>query len=185
MKKNKKFGLSAILLLVAVLVGCSNDDDVVKTRAGQSLYVVARQSADAPIQYKAEMPLFSLSNIKSFNTATGEMELENVIIDTHLFYDNGCQYRVYFYDDDDLLFDALAVSFFSSTGYWNQLTFQCDFFGPGDEWDASKSRFYLLYGYPGTIIGDESIQELIQKNAAGMDRFLEILRQAGKIVNAE
>ena len=114
----------------------------------------------------------SLDNIKSFNTETGELKLENVVFDTHLFQDIACQYRVYFYDGDDLLFDARAVSWFSSAGYFSDLTFQ-----------TIGSGIYIRYGYPGTIVGDEAVKELMKKNEAGMERFIEILRRAGKIVN--
>ena len=187
MKKRLNQWLCTMLVLAAGCFSCSDDSDkgFVNTRTGQSLYVVARQSADAPIQYQAEMPLFTLDNIKSFNPETGELRLENVVFDSHLFQDIACQYRVYFYDGNDLLFDARAVSWFSSAGYFSDLTFQCSCFGPGDEFDASESHFYIRYGYPGTIMGDETVKALMEKNAAGMERFVTILRQAGKIVNTK
>ena len=178
------------LVLALVLGACSNGEDNPGVGGGyanteHSLYAVARQSVDAPIQYQAEMPLFSLDNIRSFNTETGELMLENVVFDSHLFSDIGCQYRVYFYDGDDLLFDARAVSYFSSAAYFSDLTFQCVAFGPGDTFDASETPFYIRYGYPGTLVGDEAVQELMLKNAAGMERFIEILRQTGKIMSDE
>ena len=169
-----------ILYFVLGLVfytACSNDDDF----AGGSLHAVARLNADAVVQYEKEMALFTLNDIKSFDTKTGEITFNHFILDTHLFWGG---YRVYFYDGDILLFDAVPVSWFSSIGYFDQLTFQCDFYGPDDMWDASQSHFYLLYGYPGTIKGDPTIEKLKQKNAAGMDRFIQILRRAGKIVDA-
>ena len=187
MKKSINQWLCAILVLAAGCFSCSDDSDngFVNTGTDQSLYAVARQSADAPIQFQAEMPLFSLDNIKSFNTETGELRLKNVVFDTHLFSDIGCQYRVYFYDGNNLLFDARAVSWFSSAGYFSDLTFQCIGFGAGDEFDASETPFYIRYGYPGTIVGDETVKELMKKNEAGMERFIEILRRAGKIVNTQ
>lgn len=191
MKKSMNLWMSMMLMLATICMGCSSDDDndTVNTRSdygpNTSLYAVARQGADAPIQYKAEMPLFSLDNIRSYNTETGELVLENVVFDQHLFSDIGCRYRVYFYDGNDLLFDARAVSYFSSAGYFSDLTFQCTGFGPGDEFDASDSHFFIRYGYPGTIIGDETVVELMRKNAAGMERFVSILRQAGKTVNVQ
>ena len=130
--------------------------------------------------------MFSLSDIDSFNTATGEMTFKNtVVFDNHVFYDGACRYRVYFYSGDDLLFDATAVSWVSSAAYFDQLTFQCDFYGREDVSKASGRHFYLTYGYPGTVEGDDSIEELKKKNAAGMERFLSILGKARKIVNAE
>lgn len=182
MKKSKILYMTAILLLAVGNNSCSSDDDVYNI-ASHSLYAIARQSADAPIQYQAEMALFSINDIKNFNTETGELTLQDFVFDTHLFSDIGCQYRVYFYSGDDLLFDARAVSWFSSAGYFNDLTFQCDIYGPDETWDASKSHFYLRYGYPGTIQDDESIEELKKKNADGMKRFINILRQSGKIIN--
>lgn len=176
-----------VMWSLMLLTACSSSDndfsDAGVAKASQKLHAVARQSADASFQYKAEMPLFSLNDVKSFNTKTGEMKFKNVKFDSHLFQDVGCKYRVYFYDGDDLLFDAVAVSWFSSVGYFDQLTFQCDVFGPDETWDISKSHFYLSYGYPGTISGDKSIEKLKQKNAAGMERFIKILQQTGKIVN--
>ena len=193
MKRNKILWLGAILFSTALCCGCSSDDDdstTPVTRSGntadQSLYAIARQGDDAPIQYKAEIPMFSLSDIESFNTATGEITFKgNVVFDSHIFYDISCKYRVYFYSGDDLLFDARAVSWLSSAGYFDQLTFQCGFFEAADYTKTSKTNFYIHYGYPGTIDGDESIKELKKKNAAGMERFLSILSKAGKIVNAE
>lgn len=184
MKKRINYWLCAMLILASGCISCSDDSDngFVNTRADQSLYVVARQSADAPIQYQAEMPLFSLDNIKSFNTETGELRLENVAFDSHLFSDIGCQYRVYFYDGNDLLFDARAVSWFSSAGYFSDLTFQYIGFNASDALDSSERIFYIRYGYPGIIVGDETVKELMNKNAPGMERFISILRQAGKIV---
>lgn len=184
MKKSRNLWLGMMLMIAAVCVGC-NDDYGVITHGDLTLYAVARQSADASLQYKAEMPLFSLNNIKSYNPETGELVFENVVFDKHLFYDAGCQYRIYFYDGNHLLFDARAVSFFSSAGYFSDLTFQCSCFGPGDEFDASERHFYIRYGYPGTIMGDETIKALMEKNAAGMERFVTILHQAGKIVNTK
>jgi hypothetical protein len=130
------------------------------------------------------MPVFSLSDIESFNPKTGEIKFKDIAFDKELFYDIACKYRVYFYAGDDLLFDARTVSWFSSVGYFDQLTFQCDFYGPSDD-GLKNSRFFLSYGYPGTIDGDETIKELMKKNAAGMERFISILSKAGKIVNAE
>ena len=175
-------------MLAVVNNGCSRDNDVnnnedTNNPSGRSLYAIARQSADAPIQYQAEMPLFSINNIKTFNPETGELTLQDFTFDTHLFSDIGCKYRIYFYHGDDLLFDARAVSWFSSSGYFDDLTFQCDVYGPDETWDSSKSHFYLLYGYPGTIQGDERVEELKKKNAAGMKCFVSILRQSGKIAN--
>lgn len=176
-KSNLLVVSGVILMLTAGGSCCSNDDDL----ADSSIHVIARQSADAMVQHKEEMELFSLNDIKSFNIKTGEITFNHFVFDTHLF-DGG--YRVYFYDGDVLLFDAIPVSWFSSMGYFDQLTFQCDFYGPDDKWDASNSHFYILYGYPGTIMGYQTIEELKQKNAVGMDRFINILSMAGKIVYA-
>ena len=187
MKKNIVLWMSMLLLSMTagVSTGCSSDDDEepVCDKSGLAIYVVARQDADAPHQYEAEMPLFWLYSIESFNTETGELKLADFKFDTHLFHDIDCKYRVYFYNGDDLLFDARAVSWLSSASYGSDLTFQCDAYGPGDLWETSKSHFYLRYGYPGTVEGDPAVEALKQKNAAGMERFVSILRNAGKIVN--
>ena len=193
MKRNKILWLCAILFSTTLCCSCNSDDDSTisaktATRsvsiADRSLYAIARQSSDAIIQHKAEMPVFSLSDIESFNPKTGEIKFKDIAFDKELFYDIACKYRVYFYAGDDLLFDALTVSWFSSVGYFDQLTFQCDFYGPSDD-GLKNSRFFLSYGYPGTIDGDETIKELMKKNEAGMERFVSILRKAGKIVDAE
>lgn len=194
MKRNKILWLCAILFSTTLCCSCSSNDDdsttSVKTAtrsvsiADRSLYAIARQSSDAIIRHKAEMPVFSLSDIESFNPKTGEIKFKDIAFDKELFYDIACKYRVYFYAGDDLLFDALTVSWFSSVGYFDQLTFQCDFYGPSDD-GLKNSRFFLSYGYPGPIDGDETIKELMKKNAAGMERFVSILSKAGKIVNAE
>ncbi len=194
MKRNKILWLGAILFSTALCCSCSSDDDdstnsVTRSdnTADKTLYAIARQGDDAPLPYKAEIPMFSLSDIESFNTATGEITFKNtVVFDNHVFYDGSCRYRVYFYSGDDLLFDATALSWVSSAAYFDKLTFQCDFFnGREDVSKASGRHFYLTYGYPGTIDGDESLKELKKKNADGMERFLSILSKAGKIVNAE
>jgi len=193
MKRNKILWLGAILFSTTLCCSCSSDDNDsiapitrADNTADKTLYAIARQGDDAPIQYKAEIPMFSLSDIDSFNTATGEMTFKNtVVFDNHVFYDGACRYRVYFYSGDDLLFDATAVSWVSSAAYFDQLTFQCDFYGREDVSKASGRHFYLTYGYPGTVEGDDSIEELKKKNAAGMERFLSILGKARKIVNAE
>ena len=185
MKKNIVLWMSVLLLsMTAGLSSCSSDDDEepVCDKSGMSIYAVARQSADAPTQYIAEIPLFTLYEIKSFNPETGELVFSDFTFDTHVFHDIACKYRVYFYNGDDLLFDARAVSWLSSAAYSNDLTFQCDVYGPGDTWETSKSHFYLRYGYPGTAVGDPDIEALKQKNAAGMERFVNIIRNAGKIV---
>ena len=193
MKRNKILWLCAILISTTLCCSCNSDDDSTTSAktatrsvsiADRSLYAIARQSSDAIIQYKAEMPVFSLSDIESFNPKTGEIKFKDIAFDKELFYDIACKYRVYFYAGDDLLFDARTVSWFSSVGYFDQLTFQCDFYGPSDD-GLKNSRFFLSYGYPGTIDGDETIKELMKKNAAGMERFVSILSKAGKIVNAE
>ena len=194
MKRNNILWLGAILISITLCGSCSSNDDDSTTSAktatrsvsiaDRSLYAIARQSSDAIIQYKAEMPVFSLSDIESYNPKTGEIKFKDIAFDKELFYDIACKYRVYFYAGDDLLFDALTVSWFSSVGYFDQLTFQCDFYGPSDD-GLKNSRFFLSYGYPGTIDGDETIKELMKKNAAGMERFISILSKAGKIVNAE
>lgn len=194
MKRNNILWLVAILISTTLCCSCSSNDDDSTTSAktatrsvsiaDRSLYAIARQSSDAIIQYKAEMPVFSLNDIESFNPKTGEIKFKDIAFDKELFYDIACKYRVYFYAGDDLLFDALTVSWFSSVGYFDQLTFQCDFYGPSDD-GLKNSRFFLSYGYPGTIDGDETIKELMKKNAAGMERFVSILSKAGKIVNAE
>ena len=193
MKRNKILWLGALLFSTTICCSCSSDDDITTSAktttrtvdiADQSLYAIARQSSDAFMQHKAEMPVFSLSDIESFNPKTGEIKFKDIAFDKELFYDIACKYRVYFYAGDDLLFDALTVSWFSSVGYFDQLTFQCDFYGPSDD-GLKNSRFFLSYGYPGTIDGDETIKELMKKNAAGMERFISILSKAGKIVNAE
>lgn len=191
----KIFGLIAMLMLMAVSISCDNSDnsdDMLPARndaespKDQSLRLVARQSADAPMQYKAEIPLCSLQDIKSYNPETGEIVFNNVTIDDHVFYDVSCKYHICFFEGDNLLFDAVAVSCFSSVGYFDQLTFQ-SFLYPNDDdvIDTSDYRYYLRYGYPGTIEGDESLKELMKKNASGMERFIAILRQAGKIVYSE
>ena len=193
MKRNKILWLGAILFSTTLCCSCSSDDNDsiapitrADNTADKTLYAIARQGNDAPIQYKAEIPMFSLSDIDSFNTATGEITFKNtVVFDNHVFYDGACRYRVYFYSGDDLLFDATAVSWVSSAAYFDQLTFQCDFYGREDVSKASGRHFYLTYGYPGTVEGDDSIEELKKKNAAGMERFLSILGKARKIVNAE
>ena len=194
MKRNKILWLCAILFSTTLCCSCSSDDDDSTTSAktstrsvsiaDRSLYAIARQSSDAIIQHKAEMPVFSLSGIESFNLKTGEIKFKDIVFDKELFYDIACKYRIYFYAGDDLLFDARTVSWFSSAGYFDQLTFQCDFYGPSDD-GMKNSHFYLSYGYPGTIDGDETIKELMKKNEAGMERFISILSKAGKIVNAE
>ena len=194
MKRNKILWLCAILISTTLCCSCSSDDDDSTTSAktstrsvsiaDRSLYAIARQSSDAIIQHKAEMPVFSLSDIESFNLKTGEIKFKDIVFDKELFYDIACKYRIYFYAGDDLLFDARTVSWFSSAGYFDQLTFQCDFYGPSDD-GMKNSHFYLSYGYPGTIDGDETVKELMKKNAAGMERFISILSKAGKIVNAE
>ena len=193
MKRNNILWLVAILISTTLCGSCSSDDDSTTpvettTRntsiADRSLYAIARQSSDAIIRHKAEMPVFSLSDIESYNPKTGEIKFKDIAFDKELFYDIACKYHIYFYAGDDLLFDALTVSWFSSAGYFDQLTFQCDFYGPS--YDGLKnSRFFLSYGYPGTIDGDETIKELMKKNEAGMERFVSILRKAGKIVDAE
>ena len=194
MKRNKILWLCAILFSTTICCSCSSDDDITTSAktttrtvdiADQSLYAIARQSSDAIIQHKAEMPVFSINDIESFNTETGEITFKDVVFDKELFYDISCKYRIYFYAGDDLLFDARTVSWLSSAAYFDQLTFQCDFYGPSDGVKASESHFYLRYGYPGTIDGDETVKELMKKNAAGMERFISILSKAGKIVNAE
>ena len=193
MKRNKILWLGAILFSTTLCCSCSSDDNDsiapitrADNTADKTLYAIARQGDDAPIQYKAEIPMFSLSDIDSFNTATGEITFKNtVVFDNHVFYDGACRYRVYFYSGDDLLFEATAVSWVSSAAYFDQLTFQCDFYGREDVSKASGRHFYLTYGYPGTVEGDDSIEELKKKNAAGMERFLSILGKARKIVNAE
>ena len=193
MKRNKILWLCAILISTTLCCSCNSDDDSTTSAktatrsvsiADRSLYAIARQSSDAIIQHKAEMPVFSLSDIESFNPKTGEIKFKDIAFDKELFYDIACKYHIYFYAGDDLLFDALTVSWFSSVGYFDQLTFQCDFYGPSDD-GLKNSRFFLSYGYPGTIDGDETIKELMKKNAAGMERFVSILRKAGKIVDAE
>lgn len=194
MKRNKILWLCAILFSTSLCGSCSSDDDESTTSAktatrsvsiaDRSLYAIARQSSDAIIRHKAEMPVFSLSEIESYNPKTGEIKFKDIAFDKELFYDIACKYHIYFYAGDDLLFDALTVSWFSSVGYFDQLTFQCDFYGPSDD-GLKNSRFFLSYGYPGTIDGDETIKELMKKNEAGMERFVSILRKAGKIVDAE
>ena len=192
MKRNNILWLVAILISTTLCGSCSSDDDSTTpvetaTRsvsiADRSLYAIARQSSDAIIQHKAEMPVFSLSDIESYNPKTGEIKFKDIAFDKELFYDIACKYRVYFYAGDDLLFDARTVSWLSSAGYFDELTFQCDIYGPSD--GLKNSRFFLSYGYPGTIDGDETIKELMKKNEAGMERFVSILRKAGKIVDAE
>ena len=193
MKRNKILWLCAILFSTTLCCSCSSDDDSTTSAktatrsvsiADRSLYAIARQSSDAIIQHKAEMPVFSLSDIESYNPKTGEIKFKDIAFDKELFYDIACKYHIYFYAGDDLLFDALTVSWFSSAGYFDQLTFQCDFYGPSDD-GLKNSRFFLSYGYPGTIDGDETVKELMKKNEAGMERFVSILRKAGKIVDAE
>ena len=194
MKRNKILWLCAILFSTTLCCSCSSNDDDSTTSAktstrsvtiaDRSLYAIARQSSDAIIQHKTEMPVFSLSDIESYNPKTGEIKFKDIAFDKELFYDIACKYRVYFYAGDDLLFDALTVSWFSSVGYFDQLTFQCDFYGPSDD-GLKNSRFFLSYGYPGTIDGDETVKELMKKNETGMERFVSILRKAGKIVDAE
>ncbi len=194
MKRNKILWLCAILFSTTLCCSCSSNDDDSTTSAktatrsvsiaDRSLYAIARQSSDAIIRHKAEMPVFSLNDIESFNPKTGEIKFKDIAFDKELFYDIACKYRVYFYAGDDLLFDALTVSWFSSASYFDQLTFQCDFYGPSDD-GLKNSRFFLSYGYPGTIDGDETVKELMKKNEAGMERFVSILRKAGKIVDAE
>jgi len=176
---------------LALLTACTDNDlafgeaesslTKVSKASAHSLRVIARQPADATVQYKAEMPLFTLDDIRSFNTGTGEITFGNLSFDSHLFYDVGCRYRVYFYEGDRLLFDAVAVSWFSSVGYFQSLTFQSIICG-ASRVEASESKFYLRYGYPGIIEGDPATEELMQENAAGMERFIKILRKAGKIV---
>lgn len=192
MKRNNILWLVAILISTTLCGSCSSDDDSTTpvettTRsasiADRSLYAIARQSSDAIIQHKAEMPVFSLSDIESFNLKTGEIKFKDIAFDKELFYDIACKYRVYFYAGDDLLFDARTVSWLSSAGYFDELTFQCDIYGPSD--GLKNSRFFLSYGYPGPIDGDETVKELMKKNEAGMERFVSILRKAGKIVDAE
>ena len=193
MKRNKILWLCAILFSTTLCCSCSSNDDDSTTSAktatrsvsiaDRSLYAIARQSSDAIIQHKAEMPVFSLSDIESYNHKTGEIKFKDIAFDKELFYDISCKYRVYFYAGDDLLFDARTVSWFSSAGYFDELTFQCDIYGPSD--GLKNSRFFLSYGYPGTIDGDETVKELMKKNEAGMERFISILRKAGKIVDAE
>lgn len=192
MKRNKILWLCAILFSTTLCGSCSSDDDSntpveTTTRstsiADRSLYAIARQSSDAIIQHKAEMPVFSLSDIESYNPKTGEIKFKDIAFDKELFYDIACKYRVYFYAGDDLLFDARTVSWLSSAGYFDELTFQCDIYGPSD--GLKNSRFFLSYGYSGTIDGDETVKELMKKNEAGMERFVSILRKAGKIVDAE
>ena len=193
MKRNKILWLCAILFSTTLCCSCSSDDDSTTSAktatrsvsiADRSLYAIARQSSDAIIRHKAEMPVFSLNDIESFNPKTGEIKFKDIAFDKELFYDIACKYRVYFYAGEELLFDARTVSWLSSAGYFDQLTFQCDFYGPSDD-GLKNSRFFLSYGYPGTIDGDETIKELMKKNAAGMERFISILSKAGKIVNAE
>ena len=192
MKRNKILWLCAILISTTLCCSCTSDDDSTTSAktatrsvsiADRSLYVIARQSSDAIIQHKAEMPVFSLSDIESYNPKTGEIKFKDIAFDKELFYDIACKYRVYFYAGDDLLFDARTVSWLSSAGYFDELTFQCDIYGPSD--GLKNSRFFLSYGYPGTIDGDETVKELMKKNEAGMERFVSILRKAGKIVDAE
>ncbi|MBR4276410.1 MAG: hypothetical protein IKQ32_05540 [Prevotella sp.] len=192
MKRNKILWLCAILISTTLCCSCNSDDDSTTSAktatrsvsiADRSLYAIARQSSDAIIQHKAEMPVFSLSDIESYNPKTGEIKFKDIAFDKELFYDIACKYRVYFYAGDDLLFDARTVSWLSSAGYFDELTFQCDIYGPSD--GLKNSRFFLSYGYPGTIDGDETVKELMKKNEAGMERFVSILRKAGKIVDAE
>lgn len=193
MKRNNILWLVAILISTTLCGSCSSDDDDSTTSAktatrsvsiaDRSLYAIARQSSDAIIQHKAEMPVFSLSDIESYNPKTGEIKFKDIAFDKELFYDIACKYRVYFYAGDDLLFDARTVSWLSSAGYFDELTFQCDIYGPSD--GLKNSRFFLSYGYPGPIDGDETVKELMKKNEAGMERFVSILRKAGKIVDAE
>jgi len=193
MKRNKILWLCAILISTTLCCSCNSDDDSTTSAktatrsvsiADRSLYAIARQSSDAIILHKAEMPVFSLSDIESFNPKTGEIKFKDIAFDKELFYDIACKYRVYFYAGDDLLFDARTVSWLSSAGYFDELTFQCDIYGPSND-GLKNSRFFLSYGYPGPIDGDETIKKLMKKNEAGMERFVSILRKAGKIVDAE
>lgn len=182
-------------LCAVSLLSCSNNDSDDFNMSGQTpydsddlnmseqaLYVVAKQSADAPEAYQSEMKLFTLDDIRSFNPETGELRLNHVTLDVHLFWDIACRYRVGFYADGDLLFDALAVSHLSSAGWFDQLTFQTIGYPNTDTMDAYDNVFYIRYGYPGTIIGDTSVEQLRKQNANGEKRFIQILRQAHKLV---
>ena len=145
-----------------------------------SLYAVARQSADAPLQYKAEMPLFTLENIKSYNVLRNELMLENVTFDSHLFSDTDCQYRVYFYDGDELLFDAYAISSYSNVAYFSDIRFFCNNVGSGDTFDVSGIPFYIYYSHS----EDESDWTVKGKKLLGLESFNCILRKAGKIIDS-
>ena len=85
MKRNKILWLCAILFSTTLCCSCSSDDDSTTSAktatrsvsiADRSLYAIARQSSDAIIQHKAEMPVFSLSDIESYNPKTGEIKFD-------------------------------------------------------------------------------------------------------------
>ena len=85
MKRNKILWLCAILFSTTLCGSCSSDDDSTASAktatrsvsiADRSLYAIARQSSDAIIQHKAEMPVFSLSDIESYNPKTGEIKFD-------------------------------------------------------------------------------------------------------------
>ena len=97
MKKNRVLWQIIILVLAATFSSCGDKESA--DTIPHSLYAIARQSASAPLQYKAEMPVFSLNDIRSFNTKTGEIIFNDLTFDKHLFYDSSCQYNVYFYDE--------------------------------------------------------------------------------------
>ena len=126
------------------------------------------------------MPLFKLENIKSYNVLRNELMLENVTFDSHLFSDTDCQYRVYFYDGDELLFDAYAISNYSNMGYYyHDIRFICSDVGSGDTFDVSGIPFYIYYSYG----DDESDWTVKGKKIMGMQSFWSILRKVGKIID--
>ena len=88
MKRNKILWLCAILFSTTLCCSCSSNDDDSTTSAktatrsvsiaDRSLYAIARQSSDAIIRHKAEMPVFSLNDIESFNPKTGEIKFKDI-----------------------------------------------------------------------------------------------------------
>ena len=177
MKKLSTLWMGAVLMLL--LNGCSNDDDV-WTAGGEAidspraLYAIVKPEEAQSIDIMPNDYAITLDNIIAVNPEKGEFKMKDTEkIDSKAF-PIPTQYVIQFYSGEDFLFEVRLHSYLSSM-LPHGLTF-CHFMTDKNglaRYDLGATR---LINLDGTIEGNPTNQQ-----EQGIKRMYEILQQAGKI----
>lgn len=163
----------AVCFISFIFTACQNEDNDIKLPTGELFVVKTTDISKAPVD-KIDM-IFSVEDIKSFNTSTGEIVFKNLTAKEIEKRINGYDSSLTYFIGDMKLFNSVFIVPAWSSAVYNDLSLV-----------IVDSKCYIFNGYPSLDIIEYKKEEYrqlreenIQKNKKSWDIFIKYLGNKG------